>query len=77
MATVLEVREYLGILSTILWNYGATFPVPTLDEYEADELGFAFVAELPGLSSPKAAVVKLSEIWASSCGKRRVYARVC
>jgi hypothetical protein len=64
MATVLEVREYLGTLSTILRNYGATFPVPTLDDFGAGEMGFNVVAELPGASVPKPAEIKLAEIWA-------------
>ncbi len=64
MATVLEVRQYLGTLSAILWNYGATFPVPTLDDYGVDEVGFSFRAELPGQATPRAAEIKLAEIWA-------------
>lgn len=66
MATVREVQQYLGTLSAILWNYGATFPVPTLDAYGADEVGFALRAELPGWTTPKPAEIKLSEIWAQA-----------
>jgi hypothetical protein len=74
MATVPEVREYLGTLSTTLWDYGATFPVPSLYEYGAIEMGFALVAKLPGETSPKPAEIKLAEIWASlaSGGLRRI-----
>lgn len=64
MASVLEVRQYLGTLSAILWNYGATFPVPTLDEYGVDEIGFSFRAELPGTATPSPGEIKLAEIWA-------------
>lgn len=63
MATRLELREHLGLLSTILWNYGADFPVPTLDDYESGEAGFSFSADLPVSSTPKPAVIKLAEIW--------------
>lgn len=66
MATEVEVRTYLDALSTILWNYGATFPVPTLDRYRhGGAVGFRFVAELPGATVPKAAEIKLAEIWSS------------
>ena len=63
MATVLEVRNYLGSLSAILWNYGAEFPVPTLDDYGANQVGFELVAELPGVLVPRPAEIKLAEIW--------------
>jgi hypothetical protein len=65
MTTVLELRQYLGTLSAILWNYGATFPIPTLDEYGDNDIGFSFRAELPGWATPRPAQIKLSEIWAS------------
>lgn len=64
MATIVELRRHLGTLSSILWNYGATFPVPTLDHYDAREVGFALAAELPGESQPPAARIELAEIWA-------------
>ncbi|MDA8238054.1 MAG: hypothetical protein M0T75_09270 [Chloroflexi bacterium] len=63
MATLVELRQYLGTLATILWNYGATFPVPTLDNYETGEVGFEFAAALPGAVSPEPAEIKLVEIW--------------
>ena len=64
MTTLLELRGYLGTLAATLWNYGATFAVPTLDTYESGEVGFAFSAELSGSALPKPAVIKLAEIWA-------------
>jgi hypothetical protein len=63
MATALELRTYLGRLSTTLMNYGATFPVPTLDSYESGEIGFSFEAFLPGFDHPTPAVIKLVEVW--------------
>ncbi len=63
MATLYDLRGYLGTLSTILWNYGATFGLPTLDEYDSGEVGFSFGADLPGLATPKAARITLAEIW--------------
>jgi hypothetical protein len=63
MATRLEIREHLGLLSTILWNYGADFPVPALDDYESGDVGFSFSAALPGWSEPPPAMIKLAEIW--------------
>ena len=65
MATLGELRVHVGTLATILWNYGATLPVPALEQYEdTDNVGFELTAELPGAGSPKPAVIKLSEIWA-------------
>ena len=64
MTTVHELRQYLGDLSTILWNYGGTFPVPTLDAYDTGEVGFSLNADLPGSATPRPAVIKLVEIWA-------------
>jgi hypothetical protein len=64
VATSLEIRTYLGRLSATLWNYGATFPVPTLDAYDSGEIGFELVATLPGANLPKPAVIKITEIWA-------------
>ncbi len=63
MATLDQLRSHLGTLSAVLWNFGASFPVPTLDEYDDGELGFAFTAELPGASTPRAATIGLAEIW--------------
>lgn len=64
MASLHELRGHLGTLSAILWNYGATFPVPTLHRYDSGEVGFSFSADLPGSATPKPAVIKLAEIWA-------------
>ena len=63
MATSGELRRHLGTLSSILWNYGATFAVPTLDRYGESEVGFAFAAELPGASQPKPPLIELTEVW--------------
>lgn len=63
MATVLKVRRHLGTLSTIVWNYGATFPVATLDSYGTGEMGFSFTAMLPGSDRAKPAEVRLLEVW--------------
>ena len=64
MATVEDVEDHLGTLAVILWNYGAEFPVPTLDEYaNTGNLGFLFSADLPGDGLPEPATIKLSEIW--------------
>ena len=64
MATLDEIRRYLGTLSTTLWNYGATFPMPTVDRYDSGEVGFSFAASLPGAALPKPALIELAEIWA-------------
>lgn len=65
MATPTDLRSHVGRLAAILWNFGATFPVPTLDDYEdTGNLGFTFTAELAGVDSPGPAIIKLSEIWA-------------
>ena len=67
MATLNELQVHLGRLATILWNYGASFPVPTLDKYEdTGNIGFEFSAELGGSDSPKPAIIKMSEIWESA-----------
>lgn len=63
MATQHELRQYLGTLSAILWNFGATFPAPTLDEFTTGELGFSFTAVLPGPAIPGSAVIRMAEIW--------------
>ena len=64
MATVQELQDHLGTLAVILWNYGAEFPVPTLDEYsDTGKLGFSLSASLPGADQPGPATIKLSEIW--------------
>ena len=62
-ATRLELREHLGLLSTILWNYGADFPVPTLDDYDSGEVGLSLSAALPGSTTPRPSVINLAEIW--------------
>jgi hypothetical protein len=64
MTTLYELRGHLGTLAATLWNYGATFAVPTLDTYNSGEVGFSFSAELPGSEIPKPAVIRLAEIWA-------------
>lgn len=67
MATPTELQVHLSRLAVILWNYGASFAVPTLDSYEdTGNLGFAFMADLAGSASPAPAIIKLSEIWAPS-----------
>lgn len=59
MATLNELQVHLGRLATILWNYGASFPVPTLDKYEdTGNVGFEFIAELGGSDSPKPAIIQ-------------------
>ncbi|MBF6604373.1 MAG: hypothetical protein IVW53_02150 [Chloroflexi bacterium] len=64
MATFTELRNHLGRLAAILWNYGASFPVPTLDRYEdTSNLGFTFAADLAGSDVPGPAIIRLSEIW--------------
>ena len=64
MATVPELKDHLATLAVILWNYGAMFPVPALDQYEdTANLGFSFSADLPGSDRPAPATIKLSEIW--------------
>jgi hypothetical protein len=74
MSSVLAIRTYLGTLSSILWNFGAAFPVPTLDAYGAGEMGFSMTARLPGIAAPRPAEIKLAEIWAPvrAEGHRRV-----
>ncbi len=64
MATLYELQVHLGTLATILWNYGASFPVPVLEQYaDTGNVGFELIAELPGSHTPRAAHIKLSEIW--------------
>ena len=67
MATLVEVQDHLCTLAAILWNLGATFPSPTLDQYQdTGNVGFELTAELPGADSPRPGVIKLSEIWAAT-----------
>lgn len=73
MATLHQLRGHLGTLTAILWNYGATLPVPTLHRYDSGEVGFSFAAELPGSATPQPAVIKLAEIWAP--GRRDDFSR--
>jgi hypothetical protein len=64
LATLAELRVHLGTLAAILWNYGASFPVPAIDQYDdTGNVGFEFIAELGGSGSPKPAIIKMSEIW--------------
>jgi hypothetical protein len=64
MATLPELKNHLGTLAVILWNYGASFPVPALDQYEdTGNLGFSFMADLAGSDLPGPATIKLAEIW--------------
>lgn len=65
MATLNDLQVHLGRLATILWNYGASFPVPTLDAYDdTGNVGFEFMAVLGGSELPKPAVIRMAEIWA-------------
>ncbi len=64
MATLPQLRLHLGRLAATLWNFGADFPVPTLDAYDSGEVGFSFTANMPGTDVPKAAIIKITEIWA-------------
>lgn len=64
MATARQIRAYLGDLTAILANYGATLSIPTLDTYPGGEVGFEIEAILPGADEPRPAVVRLVEIWA-------------
>jgi hypothetical protein len=66
MATLLDLRVYLGRLAATLWNYGAEFPVPSLDGYDDGAVGFEFVAALPGSTVPKPAMIKIAEVWTPS-----------
>ena len=63
MATLPELRLYLGRLAATLWNYGADFPEPTLNPHDDGSYGIAFSATLPGASTPKPAVIELVEVW--------------
>lgn len=69
MATPLQLQSYLGRLAATLWNFGAEFPVPTLDSYDSGEMGFSFTARMPGSDAPKAATIKIVEIWAPDAGE--------
>jgi hypothetical protein len=61
------LQDHLGTLAVILWNFGASFPVPTLDQYaDTGNLGFSLSAQLPGPNLPASATIKLSEIWEPS-----------
>lgn len=64
MATVPQLQSRLGRLAATLWNFGAEFPVPALDSYDSGEVGFSFTAWLPGVDVPKAATIRIVEIWA-------------
>jgi hypothetical protein len=64
VATLHELQVHLGTLAAILWNYGASFPVPVLEQYvDTGNVGFELTAELSGSDTPKPALIKLSEIW--------------
>lgn len=76
MATLLDLRVYLGRLAATLWNYGADFPVPSLDPYDDGAVGFDLVATLPGVSVPKPAIIKIAEVWTPRrTGETRDYVR--
>ena len=67
MATIVGLEGHLGTLAVVLWNYGASFPVPTLDVYaDTGNVGFSLSASLPGPDLPAPATIKLSEIWEPS-----------
>jgi len=63
VATLRDLRRHLGTLAATLWNHGAAFPVPALDSYGPDEVGFAFTAELPGVDGPGSTTIAMAEIW--------------
>jgi len=63
MPTQRQLRERLETLATILYRYGATFPVPELERYASGTLRFSFIAELPGSDTPQPATIRLAEIW--------------
>ena len=58
-----QLRRYVGGLTVYLRNFGATVPEPTLDRYATGEVGFEFVAVLPGPDQPRSAIVRVGEIW--------------
>ena len=66
MATVRELQAYLGDLTAILWNFGAELPRPTLDPYDDGSCGFVISAILPGITTPRPAVIRLIETWEPS-----------
>jgi hypothetical protein len=64
LATLGELQLHVGRLATILWNYGASFPEPTLDRYsDTGNVGFRFNAELPGDTLPGPATIRMAEVW--------------
>lgn len=63
MATLLDLRRYLGRLAVTLWNFGADFPEPTLDPFDDGTWGFDFSTPLPGSAAPRPATIRLAEIW--------------
>jgi len=69
VATLPQLQSYLGRLAATLWNFGADFPVPTLDSYDAGEVGFSFAAHMPGSDAPKPTIIKIEEIWAPVAGE--------
>ena len=81
MATLHQLRGHLGTLTAILWNYGATLPVPTLHRYDSGEVGFSFAAELPGSATPQPAVIRSRKLALSGnasigqglCGRNPVF----
>ena len=76
MATLSELQVHLGTLGTILWNYGASFPVPVLEQYrDTAGVGFEFTAQLPRAGAPQPAIIKLSEIWAPVGDGRGAFTR--
>jgi hypothetical protein len=68
VATLPELRTYLGRLAVTLWDFGAEFPEPTLDPYDDGSYGFAFAASLPGPDVPRPAIIKLIETWVPTHG---------
>jgi hypothetical protein len=63
VATLDQLRVYLGRLAATLWNYGGEFPQPTLDPYTDGSVGFSFEAVLAGALTPRPTVIKLAEVW--------------
>ena len=63
MATRTDLSRRLDALAATLWNLGADFPVPVLQQTTSGVVGFELSALLPGPPPPLAPEIAITERW--------------